>query len=347
MEQQMGLSNAMLGNSPNPPGAERDVMGPSPRPPAAQAFPTHPLLDAARYSLGRTGTDSGSPALHQAGRGSGMDPALHRHQGYLLSLPPHPTGALYTHGQHHPQDAGNTGQPRCTLINSGVPEPAMGRAGASQGSAPDSAWGTRSPTHSGASTCGAMQSPKQVTETGLRGGVTCPCSGAGLSEQGAALEGAHPARVAPPPQPSPAFLPVTGASAGDGHRTSLVSTPRGLSTTQVKLVCRCRVSKELKCRSRCRATPEPCGSSLWTQRGPISAHSRLADPPPAGAAPLSLPLRTPVPTLTALSPHAQPRPGAGSPRRSRSPASRAASAPAAHSTPRTTRSRSRLKPEGA
>lgn len=44
MEQQMGLSNAMLGNGPNPPGAERDVMGPSPRAPAAQAFPTHPLL---------------------------------------------------------------------------------------------------------------------------------------------------------------------------------------------------------------------------------------------------------------------------------------------------------------
>lgn len=69
----------------------------------------------------------------------------------------------------------------------------MGRAGSSPGSAPDSAWGTRSPTHSGASTCEAVQSPKQVTETGLPGGITHACNSVGLSEQGAALQGAHPA----------------------------------------------------------------------------------------------------------------------------------------------------------
>lgn len=154
----------------------------------------------------------------------------------------------------------------------------MGRAGSSPGSTPDSAWATRSPTCSGASACGAMQSPKQVTETGFPGGVTYACSGVGLSEQGAARQGAHPARELLPSQPRPPLFPGTGASPGVGHRTSLVSTPRGLSTTQVKLVCRCWLSKELKCRSRRRANPEPCSSSLWTQRAPISAHSRQADP---------------------------------------------------------------------
>lgn len=96
-----------------------------------------------------------------------------------------------------------------------------------------------------------------------------------------------------PSQPRPPLFPVAGASAEDGHRTSLVSTPRGLSNTQVKLVCRCWLSKELKCRSRCRAHPEPCTSSLWTQRGPVSAQSRQADPgalPQHGALPqLGLP----------------------------------------------------------
>lgn len=154
----------------------------------------------------------------------------------------------------------------------------MGRAGSSSGSAPDLAWGTRSLIHSGVSTCGAMQSPKQSqSQASLECHLCVQWCGAVRARSCTA--GCSPSTgIAPLSQPRPPLFPVTGASAGDGHRTSLVSTPRGLSTTQVKLVCRCWLLKELKCRSRCRTILEPCGSSLWTRRGPVSAHCSWADP---------------------------------------------------------------------
>lgn len=100
--------------------------------------------------------------------------------------------------------------------------------------------------------------------------------------------GSHPSRAAARSQPGP--LLSVGAGSGGPHRTSLVSRPTGLSTTQVKLVRRSRALKELKSRSRRRTTPEPLGSSLrGEQQGPHQ-HPPPGTPSPrapsrAGAAP--------------------------------------------------------------
>lgn len=67
--------------------------------------------------------------------------------------------------------------------------------------------------------------------------------------------GSHPSRAAARSQPGP--LLSVGAGSGGPHRTSLVSRPTGLSTTQVKLVRRSRALKELKSRSWRRTVPQP------------------------------------------------------------------------------------------
>lgn len=57
--------------------------------------------------------------------------------------------------------------------------------------------------------------------------------------------------------------PISPPSLLEGaHFSSLTSTPKGLSSTQVKLVLRSWKLKDLKCRSRRRVTSEPRSSSL-------------------------------------------------------------------------------------
>lgn len=166
----------------------------------------------------------------------------------------------------------------------------MGRAGSSPGSTPDSAWGTRS----GASTCGAMQSPKQVTETGLPGSVTCVCSGVGLSEQGAALQGAHPA-------PSTGVAPVSAqAPALPRDRVQCWGRPShllGVDTEgtehhagevgmQVLVVKGAEV--QITAQGQPRALQLLSVDPAWTNQCPLQT-GRPRGPAPTGAAPLSLP----------------------------------------------------------
>lgn len=138
----------------------------------------------------------------------------------------------------------------------------MGRACSSPGGTPDSAWGTRSPTHSGPAHVGPC-SPQSRSQRQASLGVShvhavvWGCQSRELHCRVLTQHGSCSLA-----QPRPPLFPVTGAGAWDGHCTCLVSAPRGLSTTQVKLVCRCCLLKELKCRSRCRAHAKPCSSSL-------------------------------------------------------------------------------------
>lgn len=118
MEQQMGLSNAMLRNSSNPPrcreGCDRPIFWSAwipglLHPPSPPGQGTAIVPDIPWAELGLT------VALQPFARQEGGQEWILLFTGTRAtsspSLPPHPTGALYTPGQHHPQDAGDTGQP--------------------------------------------------------------------------------------------------------------------------------------------------------------------------------------------------------------------------------------------